>query len=384
MVATVGVGTADARSADRPKAMAASASVTVTGHGWGHGHGMSQWGAQGAAKKGKSYGQILSFYYPHTRWGKAGGKIRVRIVDDTSRDVVVAARPGLTAKAVKSGRTWKLAKQKPRATRWKIVPVSGRRSALMYKKAGWHRFKTVTGDLQFAAGGKPIRLYLPHGASAAYRGTLRSATPKAGTKNRDTVNILSLDNYLRSVVPSEAYSSWKPAALKAQAVAARTYAVYQRAHAHRGYFDVYDTTDDQAYHGTSVETSSTSRAVAATSGGIRTYGGKAAYTQFSASNGGFLLAGEKPYLVSKKDPYDTKASGDTNLTWSQRITARALMDRFTHGSKITQITVTRVAGTGGRYVSTVRFQGSDGSSDTVSGDTFKAWAGLKSTWFSIS
>lgn len=397
LLASAGIDAADAtdvggpaRSAQSARSIAVarlapSATVTVTGHGWGHGHGLSQWGAQGAAKKGKSYAQILSFYYPHTAWGRSGGKIRALIVEDTSRDVVVQARSGLTAKALTSGRTWKLAKTKPKAGRWRIVPVSAGRNRLDFKKSGhWHHLKTVTGKLQFDAGGKPIRLYLPHG-SASYRGVLRSAAPKAGTKNRDTVNIVSLDNYLRSVVPSEAYSSWKPAALKAQAVAARTYAAYQRAHRHRGYFDVYDTTSDQAYHGVSVETASTSKAVAATAGRIRTYRGAAAFTQFSASNGGYLLAGGKPYLVSKADPYDTKASGDPNLNWTRKLTVRQFMDRFSGGNPIASIKVlSRVADTGGRYVKTVRVLYADGRHNDIPGDTVKSWAGLKSTWFNIT
>ena len=46
--------------------------LTIRGHGYGHGHGMSQYGAEGAALKGKSYRQIIGFYYPHTTWGRAG------------------------------------------------------------------------------------------------------------------------------------------------------------------------------------------------------------------------------------------------------------------------------------------------------------------------
>jgi len=382
LLATTGVGAAEARPAEPSARIAASTTITVTGHGWGHGHGMSQWGAQGAALKGKGYGQILSFYYPHTGWGKAGGKISALIVADKSRDVLVQARSGLKAKALKSGRTWRLAKKKPHAKRWRIKPLDGGRSALEFKTGSWHRLKAVKGDLQFDAGGAPIRLYLPHG-SATYRGVLRSASPKPGKKERNTVNVVSLENYLKSVVPSEEYPSWKQAALRAQAVAARSYAAYERRFDGHGYFDVYDDTRDQAYRGASVEVSSTSKAVAATNGRIRTYGGKPAYTQFSASNGGYLLAGGKPYLVSKKDPYDTKASGDTNLNWTTKLTARQLMDRFTHGEPITGITLSKVAGTSGHYVRTVTFTW-DGGVNHVSADTFKTWAGLKSTYFTIS
>jgi len=382
LVATTGVGAAEAKSAGHADRLSPSAKVTVAGRGWGHGHGMSQWGAQGAAKKGKSANQILSFYYPHTAGGKAGGRVRVLITTDTTRDVLVKARSGLTAKAVKSGKVFKIAERKPKATRWRIKPVSGGRSAVDFKTKGWHRFKTVKGDLQFNAGGKPIHLYLPHGRSATYRGILRSASPKAGKMERNTVNILSLETYLRSVVPAEAYSSWKQAALQAQAVAARTYAVYERAHSSRGYFDLYSDTRSQAYPGVATETSATTKAVKATKGRIRTYAGKSAFTQFSASNGGFALDGGKAYLVSKKDPYDTKASGDTNLSWTKKITARKLMDRFTHGHPITAITLAKVGGTGGRYVRTVTFEW-DGGINRVPAGTFKSWAGLKSTYFTI-
>ena len=54
----------------------AAASYTVTGYGYGHGHGLSQYGAQGAANQGLSWKQIIGFYYPGTRLGKARGTVR--------------------------------------------------------------------------------------------------------------------------------------------------------------------------------------------------------------------------------------------------------------------------------------------------------------------
>ena len=72
----------------------AAASYTVTGYGYGHGHGLSQYGAQGAANQGLSWKQIIAFYYPGTRLGKARGTIKVLITAD-KKDVVVDARDGL-------------------------------------------------------------------------------------------------------------------------------------------------------------------------------------------------------------------------------------------------------------------------------------------------
>ncbi|MFT4083028.1 MAG: SpoIID/LytB domain-containing protein [Nocardioides sp.] len=377
LVATAGV--ACGKEADP---LPNSTKITITGHGNGHGHGMAQWGAQGAAKKGKSYRQILSFYYPGTRWGTASGNLRVLIGDDTTRDVLVSARSGLRARAA-SGRTWKLAHLHPNATRWRIVPVSATRDALEYKTSSWHRQATATGTVGFTAGGAAMTLLLPHGKSASYRGTLRSVAPRSGSKARKTVNVVSLDNYLAGVVPAEVYSSWKAAALKAQAVAARSYAVYQRVHDAHGWFDVYDDTRDQAYDGAGGEASTTTAAVKATSGKILTYGGSVAFTQFSASNGGYMLAGSVPYLVSKRDPYDAKASGDPSLTWTKKVTVKQIRARWPSAGKILSVKVTkRVSGTGGRYVKVVTVEGQDRTYQ-VSGDAFRSWAGLSSTWFSL-
>jgi len=342
---------------------------------------MSQWGAEGAAKKGKTYNQILDFYYPGTKQAKAGGNIRVRINADTTPDVVVQKRSGLVAST--TGRKWDLPKLHPQASRFRIKPATGGKSALGYLVNGsWHRMALVTSQLSFYAKGAPIRLYLPHG-SAEYRGTLRAVPPTPGKWDRDTINVLSLDNYLRGVVPSEAYPSWAQAALRAQAVAARTYAVHQRNADSHGYYDVVDTTGDQVYRGYDAEVSTTNAAIAATTGLIRTFHGAAAYTQFSSSNGGFALAGGEPYLPSQKDPYDTAASGDPNLTWTKTLTAKQFNARFPSVGGISNVYVlTRVGGTGGRYVDTVRIVGAKGHDD-ISAATFKSWAGLKSTWFSF-
>src|SRR3954451_877022 len=51
--------------------------ITIDGRGWGHGHGLSQYGAEGAARKGLTAAKIVHFYYPHTHAGRAKGRVRV-------------------------------------------------------------------------------------------------------------------------------------------------------------------------------------------------------------------------------------------------------------------------------------------------------------------
>jgi SpoIID/LytB domain protein len=364
-----------------PQPLPAGTTFTITGHGNGHGHGLSQWGAQGAATKGLSAAQILAFYYPGTRTGSATGQIRVRLTDHAGRRVVVQSRPGLVADTVGASRSWNLGALRPRATRWRIVPVGGGRSRLDFLRGRWQRFRTVPRDLEFhAAGNAPIRLYLPDG-SAEYRGIVRSASPVRGRLDRVAVNVVSLESYLKGVVPAEAYPSWKPAALQAQAVAARSYAAYQRAHEDHGYYDVVDTTADQAYLGVRVETASTDAAVDATVGRVLTYDGEPAFTQFSASNGGAMLGdGAHPYLVSKADPYTT--SDTPYFTWTKTLTLKQLQARFPSYTPIADVRVT--ATYEGHWVRTVTVTSTSGKKDEVSGDAIRSWADLRSSNFTIT
>ena len=131
--------------------------------------------------------------------------------------------------------------------------------------------------------------YAEHGASYSeilahyYTGTALGQAP-AGAKVRvlvgSRVKTLPLESYVRGVVSAEMPASWPLAALEAQAVASRTYAL--TAHAGGSRFDVYSDTRSQVYRGAAAETASTNAAVAATAGQIVTYAGKPAITYFFA------------------------------------------------------------------------------------------------------
>lgn len=119
-----------------------------------------------------------------------------------------------------------------------------------------------------------------------YRGEMK-IIPSAWNNGVTVVNRVPMELYLKGVVPSEIVPSWKPDAIKAQAVAARTYAVYHKNGYRSAGYDITDDTRSQVYRGCSVETSATNKAVEETAGEIITYNGKAIDALFHANGGGY-------------------------------------------------------------------------------------------------
>ncbi len=100
------------------------------------------------------------------------------------------------------------------------------------------------------------------------------------------INSLPLEDYLLGVVPSEMPSKWNYEALKAQAIAARSYAIANRGKRASHGYDLKDTPEDQAYGGASSETATTNSAVIETKGEVITYNRKIIPAYYSASAGG--------------------------------------------------------------------------------------------------
>ncbi|HEV2973451.1 MAG TPA: SpoIID/LytB domain-containing protein [Solirubrobacteraceae bacterium] len=173
------------------------------------------------------------------------------------------------------------------------------------------------GALGYAERGYSYRQILAH----YYVGT-SIATAPANTTVRvligGKVQPIALETYVRGVVSAEVSPSWPLAALEAQAVASRTYAL--TAHAGGAKFDVYADTRSQVYRGVAAQTPQTDAAVAATAGQIVTYAGKPAITYFFASSGGrtenvedsFIGSQPQPWLRGVVDQYEP--SGD-NHAW---------------------------------------------------------------------
>ena len=149
---------------------------------------------------------------------------------------------------------------------------------------------------------------MPGVRDGLYRGSLLISASGSGLV---AVNALDLEDYVRGVVSGESPSAWPTEALKAQAVAARTYAI--TTHAGGGVFDQYADTRSQVYRGVSAETPNTDAAVQATTGQVVTYGGQPVTTYFFSTSGGetedvensFVGSQPKPWLKAVEDPFDT-------------------------------------------------------------------------------
>ena len=187
------------------------------------------------------------------------------------------------------------------------------------------------------------------------------------------INVVDLEDYVKGVLPYEMDKDWPLAALEAQAVCARTYAVKTR-HPSLG-FDVCAGTDCQVYYGRNRATDMTDAAVDNTAGEMIYYGGKPADTVvYCASNGGATedaanVWSSIPYLVGKKDPYEAKTN-IPNYNWSVTYTADELtwileQKGYSIGT-VKNVYVAEFTPMGN--VSKVTFEGSRGSV-TVRGET---------------
>jgi SpoIID/LytB domain protein len=369
-------------SADDPYDVPGDALIHLEGDGAGHGIGMSQYGAYAAAREGGTWREITGTYYPGTHTGLRGGQVSVLISGDDARDLVVDRAPGLTVRRV-DGRSWKVAGVQ--ASRWRLTPAPQGRTEISYRTGSWHRWKLVRGDAELTRGGAPVTLRTPDGP-VDYRGALRS-TRHDGT--RVTVNVLPMEQYLRGVVPSEmAASSWPQQALRAQAVAARTYAAYEREHTANPDYDLCDTAACQAYGGATAEYPTSDKAVLKTARLVLTSGGETAFAQYSASNGGHTVAGQFDYLPAQADPFEgvgTDYHSSDYYGWTRTVTS-AQVEAAYNLENLTYLGIETRDGQGprGGRVETVRIRTEGGFDDTVTGESFRRNLGLPSTLYEIT
>jgi SpoIID/LytB domain protein len=363
------------------------ATSTIQGRGYGHGRGMSQYGAQGAAIAGKSAKQILDFYYPGTAVGKAAGTIRIRINADTTDGLLVAVAYNLRVRDVSAGKVWTLPRSASKY-RWSLDPYGDHGTQLKSydaTKRTWTVWKAPDGRTSFKGAGQfegpaVIALILPSGSQVGYRGSLRTLDITGA--HFDTINYLPLETYLRGVVPRESPSSWRAAALQAQAVAARTYAVYHRSRAGARGYDLCNTTACQVYAGWGSEVATTNAAIRATAGQIRLYRNTPIMAEFSSSNGGATAAGGVPYQVMKADIWDAyPGNRNPSVPWTTSRTSATLQATLGVGA-VRTMTVTRRTGVGpgGGRVLSVRVVGSTGTK-VLTGEQVRSKLKLRSNWF---
>jgi SpoIID/LytB domain protein len=345
-------------------ALAAKARFTIRGAGFGHGVGMSQYGAYGFALQGAAYDEILGHYYTDTELGTTDPGETVRVLLQSTRgsaSFAGAARAG--SRRVSPGKTY-LARGRSDG-RVDLLSSRGRRLA------------TFAAPLRVAAAGGSIRL----GGAGSYRGSLEFRPGTFGGVN--AINAVSLEQYVAGVISRESPASWPLEALKAQAVAARTYAITSSKDG--AGFNHYPDTRSQVYGGVAAETSRTNQAVAETRGQVVTYDGEPVTTYFFSTSGGRTEDVENtslgdeplPWLKSVDDPYDNVSPkhrwGPVKLTIAQ---AQAKLGGLVKGrlkgvevlerGSSPRVVAADVVGTRGRT--------------RVDGATLRARLGLFDTW----
>lgn len=353
-----------------------AASTTIIGNGFGHGRGMSQHGAQAAAGAGLSAEEIVAFYYPGTTAGRFAGRVRVLIGKDNDNNLIVRPSPGLMLRDLRDGARYPLPVGV--AKRWRLGLLGGKVRVAYFAADGiWRPYRpggkeTLLGGGEFRSTNNVHRVLI-RGVDHRYRGWMRFTT-------RRTVNVVGIDGYLRGVVPGEMPASWRAEALQAQAIAARTYAAFERAEKENQTYQLFDDTRSQVYRGFDGEVASTNEAVVATAGQIRLADGRPAFTQFSASNGGWSVDGGRSYLTAQADPYD-----EAYRSWSTPLNSAALERARPGIGTLQSITILRRDGNGewGGRVLTLRLNGSKGTA-TLAGTDFRTILGLRSNWFRLT
>lgn len=372
----------------------------INGSGWGHGRGMSQWGAHEAAFQGRTYKEILSFYYPGTKLSTVStGKVRVLLAGDTGRNLVVRAVPGLRVTYEKPAKQTITLSTKPTvcdrpATRWRARAVSSGMRLDAKCMGTWHRVETGLGaKVTFKVPGGMVSTATKY-AKRGYRG--RVSARRLSSSSVQVVNTLQMENYLRPVVGAEVSSSWPRAALRAQAIAARSYAATEISGKRSNYFDVYDSVQSQVYPGaleygsrwvvTRVrEYASTDAAVAHTAGRHVTIGGVPVLTQFSSSNGGATAASPLSHMAVAEDPWDAASDANPRLSWKDSVSASTLRARCPSAGKITKLRVLSREGAGkwGGRVSSLRVVGKDGKCTYTSDWAIRSALGTYSSFLTL-
>jgi SpoIID/LytB domain protein len=399
------------------------ATVTIQGHGSGHGDGLSQWGALGyATQYGWDWQHILDHYYGGTTRDTVDVNQVVRVnllalVDAPATTVVQSAGLLTTNADGGVGRFSSIVALETAPTSYRVYgrsdaptcPTDAAQATLDNPASGWHLVAPAFVSTSLGArlsvtsfGIDPATpavealpgVCQPDGAVRLYRGAIEIVNGTAG-ENR-TVNAVPVDQYLRGVVPQESIASWGDAgggkganALRAQAVAARTYALAE----HRNsYAQTCDTTECQMYSGAArrssvtaavslIEDPRTDAAVVATAGVVlRNGAGGLAYAQFGASSGGVTAGVNFPSVEDLGDA----VAGNSAHAWTTTVSRSSIEAAFSDVGQLLSVDVTQRTGTGewGGRAKTVRVRGTSGSK-VVTGEAFRQALHLRSAWFNV-
>lgn len=393
--------------------------MVVHGRGNGHGRGMSQWGAFGwATKRGFTWEQIIDFYYggdgrvvaPH---GLASDTVTVRL---RTLDGLQTAAVSDTKQATWSGApgTWGTIVARRVGTNrydvWgsadvKCPAATGTPSGFTQLAAG------VPGpiDISTAASSAPaavapadlVGVCEPATSSAKsgriryYRGIIRAVNDANGAAR--TVNAVSIESYLRGVVPRESPAGWGDAAngagmhaLRAQAIGARSYALSESRYS---FAKTCDNQDCQVYGGaalrnvgsatvSALEDRRTDTAIAETATlVIKDPAGRLMRTEYTSSNGGRTAGGTFP---AKIDEGDIEADAAQQM-WTRLFSAAQVQAKYPSIGVFMSV-VTTHDGLGGEwngYATSVTVTGTAGRV-VRTGTQFRSDFGLPNHWFETS
>lgn len=382
-----------------PTALATPVPETISfqGRGFGHGVGMSQYGARGRSLDHQSAATILAHYYQGTTLARIDPATPIRVLvlsgfraSRTRPLVLVGLRSDWTMSGssvvfppdarVSVWPTTTVALDGVVSTTWQVRVTAPNSTVLLSSPTTGFRMRPVSGAGR-------LQVWSRTSSKDEYRGSLRirlSSTARV-------INLIGLESYLRGVVPAEMPASWPTEALRAQTIAARSYAAR---HLRPGISD-YDVRDDstaQVYLGSEGERLTTNGAVKATSGVVLHSGGRVANALFHSTGGGAtednenvfvsptgaIVAGPLPYLRGSPDRRPDGTAYDAAAPWATWTTAsypRALLsawfaaDPRTDVGTLSGLDLSR-RGVSGRLIS-VTLVGSLGSR-TVSGAVFRS------------
>jgi stage II sporulation protein D len=371
------------------------ATIRLHGRGYGHGVGLNQYGARGRALAGQSAEHILAHYYRDTELGSlpTTTQIRVRLFSalaaSSSKPVLLYGRgdqwriDGVSTVFPKDARLEARPTVSGSKVTWRVKVITPGGTVMRDAAIGTFRVRGLTTSTTFEVAAKPD-------SADRYRGIIRVGLSTTAT-TASVTNELSLEHYLRGVVPAEMPSSWPSEALQAQSIAARSYAA-RRLRPGTSYFDVPDDASSQVYLGIEGEQAAASAAVGATAGVILKKGSEIVNALFHSTGGGAtehnenvyvnsvgdIVAGPVSYLRGGPDrrvdgtAYDAAAP---YATWATASYSRAALSAIFSGDSRTNVGTLSALdltdrGVGGRLRS-VTLIGSSGTK-TVSGDIFRS------------
>ncbi len=407
--------------------------LVIEGRGFGHGVGMAQDGAYAMALAGSTAPAILSHFYPGTAIARRTATVRVGVLDAPGSVLValpgggevrdapsgaqspgfpVTVSPGGSVRLSFDGAKYKVtalsgaavstvvpAPSPAPATVPTTVPVAATTSTTALNlldpllsalvpttvppstvappvttaAAGAAAKEAVSGRALWAVPRADSVVALPE-AGRSYRGTIIAAGAGRGLQ---LTNELDVEQYLRGM--GEMPASWPAAALQAQAIAARTFAIRAAAAGRT----LCDDQQCQVYIGAGNETAATTAAAAATRGQVLTYRGALAETVYSASAGGMSATAEEGFGPGSPDlPYLTPVTYtavDPQL-WAMTLPLQEAGARFGYRGEVVSARVSRT-GPSGRPLE-ITFEGPNGA---LAVDAHRFWAELKlrSTMFTL-